>query len=180
MNRIILLSGISFLSGVALTVGVLHFMPKHEVQNESTSKVLYNTKETANYYFPTHNNLLVMDRSNAEVSEAFIVEVAPGKHTHRHVHNDAEQLFYVLSGKGRLDLERDGGKTNYNMEPTNFVHIPRNFYHQIFCAGTDSLCYLAIDCFPIGKNTDEPTWDDHVKVMCKLNGWKYSNVRTKP
>ncbi len=26
-----------------------------------------------------------MDRSNAEVSEAFIVQVAPGKFTHRHV-----------------------------------------------------------------------------------------------
>jgi quercetin dioxygenase-like cupin family protein len=106
-----------------------------------------------------------------------VVEVAPNKHTHRHVHNDTEQLFYVLSGKGTLNLERDGKMETYHLEPTQLVHVPRNSYHQAFCAGTDSLRYLAIDCFPLGKNPKEPTWDDHAKAICKLNGWDYDESR---
>jgi quercetin dioxygenase-like cupin family protein len=190
MKSKILLSGISFLSGVILTAVILYFTTKQPATNEflgekesalaEKSKVLFSTQETEKYYFPTHNNFLIMDRTNAEVAESFIVQIAPYKNTHRHVHNDTEQVFYVLSGKGRLDLERDGKMENYNLEPTNFVHVPRNLYHQIFCTGADSLNYLAIDCFPHGSNPLEPTWNDHVIAMCKLMGWDFSKVRIKP
>ncbi|MBV5343748.1 hypothetical protein JZU68_09175, partial [bacterium] len=72
---------------------------------------------TEGYYFPTHDNLLVMDRANAETCEAFIVQVAPNKFTHRHIHDDTEQIFYILSGKGRLDLERGGKKESFILNP---------------------------------------------------------------
>lgn len=149
--------------------------------NPLTTKVVYSIADsvTEGYYFPTHDNLLVMDRLNAEATEAFIVQVAPNKFTHRHVHDDTEQLFFILSGKGRIDLERDGKTESHMLIPNDFVHVPRNCYHQTFCEGTDSLKYLAIDVFPSGHNPAEPTWDSHARVVCDMKGWNYDEVRIK-
>jgi mannose-6-phosphate isomerase-like protein (cupin superfamily) len=189
MKKTIVASVSAFALGILLTVVYFNYGSTSAESNEAkisafsplTTQVVYSIADsvTEGYYFPTHDNLLVMDRLNAEVSEAFIVQVAPGKFTHRHVHDDTEQLFFILSGKGRLDLERNGKKESYLLNPNDFVHVPRNCYHQTFCEGTDSLKYLAIDCFPNGHNPAEPTWDSHARVVCDMKGWNYDEVRIK-
>ena len=146
------------------------------------SKIVYTTDENVmdDYRFPTHDNLLIMDRAYAEGCESILVRIAPQKFTHRHAHNDTEQLYYVLSGEGKVVLERpDGSVEEHVIVPTNFVHIPRNNFHQIFCTGEDSLKYVAIDCFTFGHNADEPTWDSHARVVCDDNGYKYEDVRKR-
>lgn len=47
--------------------------------DETYSKYVFPTKETVHYRFPTHTNDLIMDRSQAETSEAFMVILEPGK-----------------------------------------------------------------------------------------------------
>lgn len=176
---------IALVAGILIGAGVTFLIGKKStgktLSDPLKSKVLFSTAniETEGYYFPTHDNLLVMDRSNAETAEAFIVQIAPGKFTHRHVHDDTEQLFYVLSGKGKLVLERLGRKETFDLLETNFVHVPRNCYHQTFCEGTDSLRYLAIDCFPNGHNPNEATWDVHARAVCDMNKWDYTEARKK-
>lgn len=183
---------ISFVCGIVITAVIFNFSSKKDIKEVITTevaetktpdpmltKVVYGTHKTEGYYFPTHDNLLVMDRSNAEVAEAFIVQIAPNKHSHRHIHNDTEQIFYILSGQGRFDIERGGKKESLRLKPADFVHAPRNCYHQTFCEGTDSLKYLAIDCFPSGHNPDEPTWDSHARAICEQNGWDYDQSRIK-
>lgn len=189
MKNNLIVAAISFITGVILTSAVFWILtgkPENSELSEKNSgvpdtkaQVLFNTLQTENYYFPTHGNSLIMDRSNAEVSESFIVNIAPGRNTHRHVHHDTEQVFYVLSGTGRVDLERGSNMEKLNIEPRNLVFIPRHSYHQIYSTGVDTLHYIAVDCFPMGRNTQEPTWDSHVKVMCKDMGWDYSTVRTR-
>lgn len=189
MKTTILVTLFAFALGILLTTVYFNYFPKCSDSKSSkvasfsplTTKVVYSTADsvTIGYYFPTHDNLLVMDRSNAETCEAFIVQVAPAKFTHRHVHDDTEQIFYILTGKGRLDLERGGKKKSFILNPKDFVHVPRNCYHQTFCEGSDSLKYLAIDCFPNGHNPDEPTWDSHAKAVCKMKGWSYEEARIK-
>jgi len=189
MKKSVLIPIVTLLLGVLLTVAYYSYFGKtNEAKNiivstvsPLTTKVIYSTADsvTEGYYFPTHDNLLVMDRANAETCEAFIVQVAPNKFTHRHIHDDTEQIFYILSGKGRLDLERGGKKEKFILNPKDFVHVPRNCYHQTFCEGTDSLKYLAIDCFPKGHNPEEPTWDSHARVVCKMKGWSYDEARIK-
>jgi len=187
MKKSVLIPIITLLTGILLTVAYYNiFSTKDSAKNiivssvsPLTTKVIYSTadSDTEGYYFPTHDNLLVMDRSNAETCEAFIVQVAPNKATHRHVHADTEQIFYILSGKGKLNLERGGKKESFMLNPKDFVHVPRNCYHQTFCEGTDSLKYLAIDCFPDGHDPNEPTWDSHARVVCKMKGWNYEEAR---
>jgi mannose-6-phosphate isomerase-like protein (cupin superfamily) len=189
MKKNLLIGTLSFISGIILTAIVIYFIPEKPVNAklpdvtsgvaDVNAKVLFSTIETENYYFPTHGNSLIMDRSNSEVSESFIVNIAPGRNTHRHVHHDTEQVFYVLSGTGRVDLEREGKMEKFDIEPKNVVFIPRHSYHQIYSTGADTLHYIAVDCFPLGRNPQEPTWDSHVQVMCKDMGWDYSTVRTR-
>jgi mannose-6-phosphate isomerase-like protein (cupin superfamily) len=188
MKKTIIVSISTFLLGILLTVVYFNYLNCSETKCENKTnidplktKVVYSIADsiTEGYYFPTHDNLLVMDRANAETCEAFIVQVAPNKFTHRHIHDDTEQLFFILSGKGRLDLERGGKKESFILNPKDFVHVPRNCYHQTFCEGADSLKYLAIDCFPKGHNPDEPTWDSHARVVCDMKGWNYEEARIK-
>ena len=169
--------------GAIGTIGVLKSCKCDENRPVvNPSEIVYSTDEFSMplYSFPTHDNLLIMDRAYAEGAEAILVRIAPDKFTHRHAHNDTEQLYYVLSGSGKIVLERPSGESEiYYIKPTDFVHIPRNNYHQVFCDGADSLKYVAIDCFTFGHNEKEPTWDSHARVVCADNGYDYASVRRR-
>lgn len=181
MRNVLFALFIGLVIGAGTTWIIIQKKSPKAVSDPLKSEVVFTTdsSKTDGYYFPTHDNLLIMDRSNAEMAEAFIVQIAPGKFTHRHVHDDTEQLFYVLSGKGKMVLERLGRKETFNLLEQDFVHVPRNCFHQTFCEGTDSLKYLAIDCFPYGHNPKEMSWDDHARAVCEMNKWDYDEARKK-
>lgn len=138
---------------------------------------VFPTSKFIHYRFPTHTNDLVMDRSNATTSEVFIVVLEPGEAPPRHKHDDTEQIFYVLEGAGRLEVGTP--PSEHRVAPGDVVRIPVGEWHRIFCEGNQPLRYLAIDCFPGGRPKDEPTWDSHVQVMCKNNGWNYEEITAK-
>lgn len=135
---------------------------------------VFSTKETKRYRFPTHINDLVMDRSQARSSEVFVVVLGPGEAPPLHRHDDTEQIFYVLEGRGRLEI--GGESEDYLVSPGDVVRIPPSTLHAIHCAGETELRYLAIDCFPGGRPGAEPTWDDHVRAVCREQGWNFDDV----
>jgi mannose-6-phosphate isomerase-like protein (cupin superfamily) len=142
-------------------------------------KYVFDTAETVRYRFPTHTNDLVLDRADAETSEAFLVVLEPGEAPPLHVHHDTEQIFYVISGEGELQVgagERDAPAPGFPVRPTNLVRIPPHAWHRIFCRGDRPLVYLSVDCFLAGRPKDEPTWESHVRVMCANNGWDFDSV----
>lgn len=139
---------------------------------------IFDTKDIKQYHFPTHLNYLVMDRSEARSSEVFIVEIEPDKSTPTHQHDDMEQIFYILTGRGRLEI--GGEEENYPLKPGDIVRIPSATPHTVFSIGEVSLRYLAVDCFLEGPPEDEPTWDDHVKQVCQNMGWDYEQVADQP
>lgn len=140
-------------------------------------KYVFPTSDFVHYRFPTHTNDLVMDRSHATASEVFVVVLEPGEAPPRHKHDDTEQVFYVLGGRGKLEV--GSPPVEVQVKAGDVVRIPVATLHRIFCEGSEPLRYLAIDCFPGGRPSAEPTWDDHVKVMCKENGWDYATVRKR-
>jgi mannose-6-phosphate isomerase-like protein (cupin superfamily) len=139
-------------------------------------RYVFDTKNAIHYRFPTHTNDLVMDRSEAETSEAFLVVLEPGEAPPLHVHDDTEQVFYVLQGAGTLQIGPDPGEP-FPVTPGNLVRIPRGSLHRIFCEGIEPLVYLSVDCFVGGRPQAEPTWESHVRVMCEKNGWDFGKVR---
>ena len=141
-----------------------------------TNNYVFNTRDTIRYRFPTHTNDLVMDRSEAEASEAFMVVLEPGEAPPLHRHDDTEQVFYIVSGAGTLFIGPNGGE-QFPVKPGDLVRIPRGTLHRIHCQSTEPLTYLSIDCFVGGRPAEEPTWESHVRVMCRQNGWDFDQVR---
>ncbi|MFC1619605.1 cupin domain-containing protein [Candidatus Neomarinimicrobiota bacterium] len=135
-------------------------------------KYVFGTTDVKRYQFPTHRNDLVMDRREAANSEVFVVILEPGQAPPLHKHNDTEQIFYILEGKGDLIIE----DKRYPVNPGDVVRIPPSTYHSIQASGDGDLRYLAIDCFITHQLAEEQTWDDHVKVMCQEHGWDYEMV----
>ena len=139
-------------------------------------RYVFNTNETVRYRFPTHTNDLVMDRSEAETSEAFMVVLEPGEAPPLHLHNDTEQVFYVVSGTGTLFIGPNAGE-QFQVKPGDLVRIPRGTLHRIQCQSAEPLTYLSIDCFVGGRPSEEPSWESHVRVMCRQNGWDFNQVK---
>ena len=138
---------------------------------------VFPTTRVKHYRFPTHVNDLVMDRADSRTSEVFIVILKPGEAPPLHKHDDTEQIFYILEGKGilRAGVERQ----EHIVRPADVVRIPPAVLHSIQCTGKKPLRYIAVDCFVGGRPEAEPTWDSHVKALCRQQGWKYEQI-TKP
>lgn len=135
---------------------------------------IFPTTNTKRYKFPTHINDLVLDRSDSATSEVFIVVLEPGEAPPLHKHDDMEQVFFVMQGKGVLTIGKESER--FNVSPGDVVRIPPRTFHSIRCNGAETLKYLSIDCFVGGRPSTEPTWDSHVKVLCKEQGWNYDDV----
>lgn len=141
------------------------------------TRYVFSTTDTIRYRLPTHVNDLVLDRTEAETSEAFVVTLEPGEATPLHVHHDTEQVFYALEGAGTLQI----GETPeyYPVNPGDLVRIPPHTFHRITCAGSQPMRYLSVDAFVGGRPKDEPTWDIHMRAVCEMNGWDFARVRSE-
>jgi mannose-6-phosphate isomerase-like protein (cupin superfamily) len=139
------------------------------------TRFIYHTADAIRYRFPTHANDLVMDRAEAETTEAFIVVLEPGEAPPLHVHDDAEQVFFVQKGAGMLHIGAEPRQI-YPVRPGDLVRIPSHTPHRTHCEGTEALVYLSIGCFLRGRPVAEPTWESHVRAMCTQNGWNIEEV----
>lgn len=139
------------------------------------NQFVFSTRQTTRYRFPTHINDLVMDRSQAQASEVFIVVLDPGEAPPLHVHHDTEQIFYVIEGAGTLQIGE--ALKSYPVQPGDVVRIPPHTFHRIRCTSEGTLRYLSVDCFVGGRPAAEPTWESHVREACKQNGWDFDQVR---
>jgi len=135
---------------------------------------VFSTSKVKRYRFPTHINDLVVDRADSQTSEVFVVVLEPGEAPPLHQHHDTEQVFYIIEGEGVLST--GAGREKHSVRPGDVVRIPNGTLHSIQCAGAHPLRYLAIDCFVNGRPEAEPTWDSHVRVLCREQGWDYAQV----
>jgi quercetin dioxygenase-like cupin family protein len=140
------------------------------------TQYVFHPDDAVRYRFPTHTNDLIMDRADGAASEAFFVVLEPGETVPRHTHHDAEQVFFILEGRGELAVGPDAAD-RHPLREGDFVRTPPGVPHQVACVGETRLVYLSIDCFTAGPPADEPTWDGHVRVMCATHGWDFDAVR---
>ena len=140
-------------------------------------RYVFDTDGCKRYRFPTHINDLVIDRKESAVSEAFVVIVESGMEVRHHKHEDMEQLFYILEGKGILMI--GVRKTRYTIEPNQMVRIPPGTLHSVRPVGKTPIRYLSIDCFLSSEKGNEPTWEHHVGIVCKEQGYRFEEVAAK-
>jgi mannose-6-phosphate isomerase-like protein (cupin superfamily) len=140
------------------------------------TQYVFDTRQVVRYRFPTHTNDLIMDRRDGAASEAFFVILEPGEAPPLHVHDDAEQVFYILEGEGTMTVGRDE-QDSVELRVGDFVRTPPGVHHSVRCRGVNRFVYLSIDCFTAGPPASEPTWDSHVRAMCAEHGWDFEAVR---
>ena len=65
----------------------------------------------------------------------------PGKETRGHAHNDIEETYVFLEGRGQMQV---GEKPKIEVEPKDIVIIPEGDFHKVFNPGDSDLVFLAI------------------------------------
>ncbi|MBN2279597.1 MAG: cupin domain-containing protein [Candidatus Marinimicrobia bacterium] len=165
-----------------IAVMMVAFMNCRQQQTSETSsdpqsmKYIFNIENFKRYQFPTHINDLIIDREKSQFSEVFMVVLEPEKAPPLHKHDDTEQIFIMMEGTGTLTIGKD--ETKSTVKPGDIVRIPVCTWHSIRADRGETVRYLCIDCFG-ERPAVEPTWDHHVRVMCKTNGWNYDEVVTE-
>jgi mannose-6-phosphate isomerase-like protein (cupin superfamily) len=64
----------------------------------------------------------------------------PGTSEQLHFHNNAQQLFYILSGTATFDVEGETKTVNEGQS----IHIPKSTKHRIINQSKQDLCFLVI------------------------------------
>jgi len=129
--------------------------------------IVKNVFEGKDYRWPTHTNSLLIDRKDTQGSEVFLTTIEPKRFTHRHIHKENEQLYYVIKGKGVIICRSKKEKKDreVRIKKGEVVFIPIQTEHKVFCKGEEPLVYLTIDIFPKGKPKGELTWESHAKKL---------------
>jgi len=90
----------------------------------------------------------VVDDPKAYCLESSLYDISrnaiqPGKRgSPPHSHEHAEQLFYILRGKGTMLL----GEEEHKITEGDMIHLPPNTRHQISNGSDDWLEFLILSC----------------------------------
>jgi quercetin dioxygenase-like cupin family protein len=104
----------------------------------------------------------VKDDSNAVPSEHFTFStmvLPPGSEGPSHVHDDVEEVFFMLRGKIRLTLERDGESFETELGERDLISVPPGVYRGLVNEGEEE----ALMCVMLGASRPRiPTYPpDH-------------------
>ena len=104
----------------------------------------------------------VKDDSNAVPSEHFTFStmvLPPGCEGPSHVHDDVEEVFFMLRGKIRLTLERDGESFETELGERDLISVPPGVYRGLVNEGEEE----ALMCVMLGASRPRiPTYPpDH-------------------
>jgi mannose-6-phosphate isomerase-like protein (cupin superfamily) len=61
--------------------------------------------------------------------------IPPGSSSNPHIHKGEEEVFYVVSGKGKVMLNRK----KFNIKPGTFIYIKPGTLHQLINTGKEVL-----------------------------------------
>jgi len=90
-----------------------------------------------------HRNSCIRNQSLAEAT------ILPGGSTLRHYHPQAEEIYYILSGQGRMEIAGETAAVG----PGDAIAIPPGAAHQITNTGTAVLKFLCC-CAPGYEHED--------------------------
>lgn len=69
----------------------------------------------------------------------------PGHGHSRHIHHDADQIIYVVTGRGEHMIEKaDGSSVTEKVGPGSLIYIPKGNFHSTFNTGWEPMHALAV------------------------------------
>jgi mannose-6-phosphate isomerase-like protein (cupin superfamily) len=94
----------------------------------------------------------LIDRTTSEITQCSLAEetLLPGQSVCAHRHNQLEEIYYILSGRGRMSV----GDEQSEVGPGDAVYIPRGHRHTLENTGTEPMKLLLV-CGPAYYFEDE-------------------------
>lgn len=113
------------------------------IVNQRTEQTPFTTKDGSTI-------LSLLDATNAPVANQSLAEAAlrEGQATERHYHKLSEEIYYVLEGTGRMEIDGNFREVS----PGDAILIPPGAWHQI-TASSESLRFLCC-CAPVYSHED--------------------------
>jgi len=115
---------------------------------------------------------VLIDRSETELTEVGLNEWRPKLDGPPHKHNDKDQVFFVVSGKGIVKL----GGNAYEAKPGCFAYVPAGTVHQSITTCEEPLSYLLFNTFTSLNKEGHLTFAEHIEKV-KLIRKKQSESR---
>lgn len=85
------------------------------------------------------------DVNGSEAMGAVSLFFEPGHGHSRHIHQDADQIIFVVSGEGEHVIEQaDGSSTREKVGPGSLIYIPKGNFHSTFNTGWEPMRVLAV------------------------------------
>ncbi len=93
----------------------------------------------------------LLDRTNSSIERCSLAEelLPPGAMVGRHHHLETEEVYYILSGTGRMTI----GDEIEEVKSGDAVFIPRGNIHSLENTGTDDMKILLV-CGPAYEVSD--------------------------
>ena len=93
----------------------------------------------------------LLDRTNSNVALQSLAEaeLPPGAATTRHYHRESEEIYYLLEGSARMDLDGD----TRDVTVGDAILIPPGAWHEITNTGPQTLRFLCC-CSPPYRHED--------------------------
>ena len=94
---------------------------------------------------------VLLDAETAAARHQSLAEavLTPGQATARHYHGETEEIYFMLAGRGEMEVDGDRAV----VEPGDAVLIPPGAWHQIRATGSDELRFLCL-CAPPYRHED--------------------------
>lgn len=93
----------------------------------------------------------ILDSTNAPVQNHSLAEarLAPGASTRRHYHKVSEEIYFITSGQGEMELDGEVRKVG----PGDGILIPPGAWHELKNTGSEDLALLCC-CAPPYQHDD--------------------------
>ena len=77
---------------------------------------------------------------STKVSFAKLI-IAPGQRSRRHYHKETEEIYYILTGSGKVIIGAEG----FEVGPGHAIFLPIGVSHQIINTGDHDLVFVCAD-----------------------------------
>lgn len=109
--------------------------------------------------------IVLVDRSESELSEIGLNEWRPNLDGPPHKHGDKDQIFYITSGVGKVKL----GTKEYHVSEGSCAYVPAGLVHQTITTGDEPLCYMLFNVFDSPDNKEgHGTFAEHIEKVKQI------------